>query len=220
MYDKLPPDYDAIEKEEWRKNASLVCNELNSKSERLMKRIRLFIARFGFSTTDVENKIGTDSMFAAHFAKEPRRTGIHERLAAAWVESLPMVKQFKVLPKSGAGAIYVTRDGNIHHGELSNRPGKSLDFVWETGTKTCYAMHKFTKEGGGNQDSQYKEMITILRNFQSCNDKTCALFIIVDGPYYKGNKIAELRNGTRTHAPKSYALPIEELPAILEQLKS
>ena len=219
MCDKLPPDYDGIEKEEWRENASLVCNELNTKSERLMKRIRLFIARFGFSKIDVENKISTDSMFAAHFAKEPRRTGIHEKLAAAWVKRLPMVKQFKVLPKGGTNAIYITSDGNIHHGELSNRPGKSLDFIWKTGGKTCYAMHKYTKEGGGNQDSQYKEMVAILRNFQSCNDKTCILFIIVDGQYYGESKMAELRNNTRSHMPRSYALHIEGLPLVLEKLK-
>lgn len=218
MYDKSPPDYDSIERDEWRTNANLVCDELSSGSDRLMKRIQLFVARFGFSKSDVKNKIGTDPMFAAHFAKEPRRTGLHEKLAANWVSSLPMVKQFKTLPKGGAGAVYITSDGNIHHGELSNRPGKSLDFMWKTGQTTCYAMHKYTKEGGGNQDSQYKEMIAILRNFQSCNDRTCALFIIVDGPYYLGNKMDELRNGTRAHKPKSYALPIEELPAILEQL--
>lgn len=218
MYDKTPPDYDAIEIEEWRKNAKLVLHELNSDSDRLSKRIHLFVARFGFSTVDVETKISSDEMFAAHFAKEPRRTGIHEKLAAEWVKSLPLVKQFKVLPKGGPEAVYITSDGNIHRGELSNRPGKSLDFKWVTGKITCYAMHKFTKEGGGNQDSQYKEMVAILRNFQSCNDTTCALFIIVDGPYYVGNKMSELRNGTRVHPPKSYALPIEELPAVLGQL--
>ena len=218
MCDKLPPDYDAIEREEWRKNALLVSEELDTKSERLTKRILLFISRFGFTKSDVEDKINTDSMFAAHFAKEPRRTGIHEKLAADWVKSLPIVEQFRVLPKGGSGAIYITSDGNIHHGELSNRPGKSLDFVWKTGAKTCYAMHKFTKEGGGNQDSQYKEMVAILRNFQSCNDTTCALFIIVDGPYYRASKMSELRNGTRTHPPKSYVLPIEELPEVLGQV--
>lgn len=60
MYDKPPPDYDAIEREEWRKNALLVCEELDTKSERLTKRILLFISRFGFTKADVENKINVD----------------------------------------------------------------------------------------------------------------------------------------------------------------
>lgn len=215
MFDKLPPDYAAIERNEWRKNALLVPDEMDSASSRLMKRIQLFIDRFGFSEPDVINKVKTDSIFAAHFAKEPRRTGMHEKYAAEWVKSLPMVKQFRILPKGGADAIYVTSDGNIYHGHLANRPGKSLDFTWKTGNLTCYAMHKYTKEGGGNQDSQHQEMVAILRNFQSCNDRAYALFVIVDGPYYQGNKMAELRNHTRTHAPKSYALPLEELPDTL-----
>lgn len=218
MYDKLPPEYESVEQGEWRQNATLVSDELDSGSDRLLKRIQLFVARFGFSEAAVRKKIEVDLMFAAHFAKEPRRTGLHERLAASWIENLPMVKKFKILPKGGKGAVYVTSDGNIHHGELKNRPGKSLDFVWKTGETTCYAMHKYTKEGGGNQDSQYKEMLAILKNFQSCNDSSCALFTIVDGAYYRGGKMAELRNKTRTHPPKSYALPIEELPSILRQL--
>jgi len=62
------------------------------------------------------------------------------------------------------------------------------------------------------------EMVAILRNFVSCNEKTCALFVIADGPYFIGAKMAELRNHLRTSPPLSYALPIEELPAILATL--
>lgn len=219
MSDKLPPpDYDAIERAEWRENAKQVPTELSENSERLLERINLFIARFGFKLADVIAKIKTDNMFAAHFAKEPRRTGLHEKHAAAWIKALPTVKDFEVLPKGGSSAIYVTSDGNIFKGKLGNRPGKSLDFVWKTGTKTCYAMHKYTKQCGGNQDSQHKEMIDLMRNFQSCNDKTCVLFVIADGPYYNGPKMEELRNHVRQTAPRSYALPIEELPPILRAL--
>lgn len=218
MSDERPPDYDAIEQAEWQKNAGLVPGELNRNSERLSERIKLFTTRFGFPSAEIINKIRTDSMFAAHFAKEPRRTGLHEKYAAAWIKDLPMVKDFHVLPKGGSGAVYITSDGNIHQGILHNRPGKSLDFAWKTGEKTCYAMHKYTKQGGGNQDSQHKEMVALMRNFQSCNDRTCVLFIIADGPYYQGTKMDDLRNHARQAPPKSYALSIGELPAMLRIL--
>jgi hypothetical protein len=213
-----PPDYEYLEQTAWRENAAKVADELSTNSKRLLKRIRAFIARFGFAEDAVKDKVRDDEMFAAHFAKEPRRTGMHEKCAARWIEKLPTVTAFRVLPKNGPGSIYVTSDGNIHHGVLGNRPGKSLDFTWTTGKTTCYAMHKYTKEGGGHQDSAHDEMVAILRNFVSCNEKTCTLFVIADGPYFVGAKMAELRNHLRTSPPRSYALPIEELPAILATL--
>lgn len=217
---KPPPNYESVELAKWRENARSVPAEMCSGSDRLIKRIRLFVSRFGFPEIEVGNKIKTDSMFAAHFAKEPRRTGMHELIAAEWIESLPSVKQFKNLPKKGQDSIYVTSDGNVYRGLLGNRPGKSLDFMWKTGKTTCYAMHKYTKEGGGNQDSQFKEMVALLRNFQSCNEKKVVLFVIADGAYYKGSKLIELRNHTRAQEPRSYALPIEELPAVLDDYLS
>ncbi len=215
-----PPDYAALETAEWRHNARAIPEELRTGSPRLLTRIRLFMARFGFLESEVKEKVRTDPMFAAHFAKEPRRTGLHERVAAQWIRALPLVHGFRVLPKDGAGAIYVTGDGNIHHGDLANRPGKSLDFTWTTGATTCYAMHKYTKQEGGTQDQANIEMTTILRNFQSCNVRTCALFVVVDGPYWAGARIQALRDHLRTSAPKSYAIPIEDLPAILDTYRA
>lgn len=220
MPDKPGPDYDEIEKQMWRENAASVAAEAGSGSTRLKKRIGLFIERFGFPVADVENKIKTDLMFAAWFAKEPRRMGFHEAAAAAWIRDLPLATGFRVLPKGGAKAIYITSDGNIHRGALGNRPGKSLDFTWKTGKTACYAMHKYTKEGGGNQDSQFKEMVDLLRHFQSCNEANIVLFVIADGEYYHGKRMLQLRNHTRTQPPRSYAIPIEDLPAILEEYKS
>lgn len=215
-----PPDYEKYEREQWKANAAEVPHEVKSRSDRLKERIRSFIARFGFAEADVEQKVREDEMFAAHFAKEPRRTGLHEVLAATWIKALPMVEDFHSLPKSGTNAIYVTGDGNIMTLRTgAQRPGKSLDFRWRTKGIVCYAMHKYTKEGGGNQDSQHKEMVAVLKNFMSCNEPGCALFIIVDGPYYQGKKLEELRTHTRDHLPRSYVLSIGDLPAILEAFK-
>lgn len=84
--EKSPPDYEAMEKEFWQTQE--VVDEATSRAERLIKRIQLFIWRFGYTEEDVLEKIKADEMFAAHFTKEPRRLSIHETAAAAYICNL------------------------------------------------------------------------------------------------------------------------------------
>jgi len=76
------------------KNAKEVVNRLRSEDSNLIKRINTFLDRFGYPSKAVRRKIKKDKMFAAHFAKEPRRSGLHEAEAAKWLEKLPVVKEF------------------------------------------------------------------------------------------------------------------------------
>ena len=76
-----------------------------SRTPRLLERIQGFMWRFGYTENAVLDKIRQDQMFAAWFAKEPRRTGFHEAIAADWIKALPGVTGFKVLPKSGVNAL-------------------------------------------------------------------------------------------------------------------
>ena len=213
------PDYENIERAAWRKNAQEVISRLETGDSDLAKRIATFVDRFGYSRPEVEEKIVGDPMFAAHFAKEPRRTGLHQKEAAKWLQGLDAVSEFVTLPASGNRALYVTSDGEIQSGAIlkGSKPSKSLDFQWLTGSVVCYAMHKYTREGGGNQDSQYKEMRDLLRNFQSCSDRGCLLIVIVDGPYYSDRKMEVLRNDIRSRHPRSYAVHLAEVPAILDE---
>ncbi len=214
--DPLPPDYDSIERKAWLENAEEVPKRLSSNDKDLLKRVRTYIDRFRYPESNVKDKIQHDPMFAAHFAKEPRRQSLHERVAADWICNLNAVKEFESLPKSGREALYITSDGEVMRGnEIRSRPSKSLDFKWKTGATTCYAMHKYTREGGGNQDSQYKEMLALLKLFLNCRDKSLILIVIVDGPYYTEAKMSELTHSTRDHPPKSFAVHIESVPTIL-----
>ena len=212
------PDYESIERAAWRENAQEVVSRLETGDSDLMKRIATFVDRFGYSRSEVEEKIIKDPMFAANFAKEPRRTGLHQKEAAKWLQGLDAVSEFSVLPASGERALYVTSDGEIQSGAIlkGSKPSKSLDFQWLTGSVICYAMHKYTREGGGNQDSQYKEMRDLLRNFQSCSNRGCMLIVIVDGPYYSDRRMEVLRNDTRSRHPRSYAVHLAEVAAILD----
>ena len=127
-----PPDYDAIELEAWRKSHGEVPAEAaeldewlqkgykppskaTDRANRLLKRISGFVWRFGYKENDVLAKIKQDTMFAAWFAKEPRRQGFHEAIAADWIKVLPQVNDFRVLPKSGENAVKVSGDGSETH---------------------------------------------------------------------------------------------------------
>lgn len=217
-----PPDYEAIERDEWKKAESEVQEEAEKRTHRLLKRISTYIYRFGYDEDSVVRKIIQDHMFAAHFSKEPRRTGLHEAAAANWLKSLPNVNGFEVLNKSGPKSLKVSSDGNIESETAGkNLPGKSLDFRWSTGHRTCYAMHKYTKEGGGNQDSQFKEMLELMKRFTFCQDRQVVLLIIVDGNYYKENNHRQLNKLRRLESqgePSSYAVGIEEVPDILASI--
>lgn len=219
MSPDLIPDYENIERLAWRENAQKVVSRLEAGDSGLAKRIDTFVGRFGYSRPEVEEKIINDPMFAANFAKEPRRTGLHQKEAAKWLQGLDAVSEFFVLPASGNRALYVTSDGEIQSGAIlkGSKPSKSLDFQWLTGSVICYAMHKYTREGGGNQDSQYKEMRDLLRNFQSCSNRECLLIVIVDGPYYSDQRMDLLRNDTRSRHPRSYAVHLVEVPEILDE---
>ena len=211
-----PPDYDAIEQEMRRENALQVSALLAAGDAGLQKKVETFAHRFGYAVEQVRAKIAADPMFAAHFAKQPMRQGMHERKAKEWLRTLDSVLDFRGLPKSGANALYVTSDGEVKRGsDLQAKPSKSLDFLWRTGSTTCYAMHKFTRNSGGNQDSQFKEMRELLQQFLRCPDETCILLVIVDGLYYNEARMRELRRYTRAHAPRSYAVHIEDVPVVL-----
>ena len=113
--------------------------------------------------------IRNDKMFRAWFAKEPRRQGFHELVVGKCLKPFDIVTSFEILNKGGDNAEYITSDGHIVDGKnLQDKAiAKSLDFKWITSGVQCYASHKYTKESGSNQDSQYKEQLNLLRSFNA-----------------------------------------------------
>ena len=49
-------------------------------------------------------------------------------------------------------------------------------------------MHKYTREIGDNQGSQFHEMIKLMSRFTQCKNREVVVLIIVDDPYYEMNK--------------------------------
>ena len=217
-----PPDYEGIVAKRWIENFERVTSLLNNNDQGIVKRIKTFAGHFGFEESDVRNAIKNDKMFSAHFAIDPTTQNIHESAAACWLKDELAIKEFIKLPKSGENVHYVTKDGKIILGKKTYM--KSLDFRWISNGCTFYATHKYTREEGGGQGNQYKSVQTLLDAFQNVKeedleeeDLKVVLLAIVDGPYYTKERFEELRYLTRSNRPYSYALPIEDVPDILNK---
>ena len=215
-----PLNYDAIEVEMWRKNAENVVISLNEQDKNLLKKIQTYSWRFGFSEQEIQDKIRSDKMFRVWFSKEPKRQGFHELAAGEYLKQFDIITDFEILNKGGNMAEYITSDGYIiDGGHLQDKAiAKSLDFKWTTNNIQCYASHKYTKESGGFQDSQYKEQLSLLRNFQRRTQGSIAFFVICDGKFYDKNKMQQLRSLTRLHEPYSFSCHVEEVVTKLERI--
>lgn len=211
------PDYNTIVQKLRDENVRKVQEELRLKSPRLMTKVDTYVDHFKFEKEMVLEKIKNDPMFAVIFAKDPTRTGVHEKEAASWLKNLPMVKEFKVLPKSGKNALYVTGDGEIRYIPNKKAIDKSIDFHWKTGKFTVYATHKFTGESGGSQDSQANGVKESLQRFrQGSGFKNDVFLAIVDGDYYTDKKMNELRDFCIDRQKLSWALAIQDVPYWLD----
>lgn len=216
-------DFDAIERAQNRRNLDEVRREVLGRSERLGERIRHFSYQFGIPEEDYWEALENDpdGPMASVLAKEARRQNIHEKAAAEYVRGLDHVSQFQNLPGVGQNALYVNTDGQVVTRSTlgsARNPSKSLDFSWYTAGVYCIATQKYTKVGGGNQDSQFNEVESLLRNFQGRTNNSTALFVLVDGEYYTEGRMNRLRALCRTTAPKSYVTGVNSLQQILTRI--
>ncbi len=226
-----PPDFEAIERQQNIDNLAAMAGEITGRSQRLQTRIAHFATQFGLPETRFWRALEADPAgpLAAVLAREARRQNVHEGTAAEYVAGLVHVEHFERLPSTGPRAKYVDRSGFVITGarleELLNRrprsadkPSKSIDFEWRTGPVTCYAAQKYTKEEGGNQDSQFIEVQQLVQNFQQRTTNDSALLILVDGPYYHEERLSALKASTRTQSPRSYVTGAGGLPRILAEI--
>ena len=224
MLEEVPwLDFEANERQRNLANLAAVEDEIAERSDRLRTRILHFAEQFGIPEEDFWRDLDANpnGPLAATLAKEARRQNIHETAAAAHVEALPYVSNFRKLPSTGPNAKYVNSDGQILSGEQlagAPRPSKSLDFQWNTAEITCYAAQKYTKAGGGNQDNQFNEIEQLLRNFQGRTNNGVALIVLVDGSYYNESRLARLQGLVRLQIPFSYVASVNGLHFLLGQI--
>jgi hypothetical protein len=218
------PDFEKEILDATRKNLGEVLKDLNDGEEGMTEKVKNFSELFGFTEETVRQKIKDDEMFRAQFAKHPGRQGIHEKLAAAFVEKIPGVKNFKVLAK---GELQLLNGGVFAQKEVrdkgATRHAKTIDFEWETSDKKIYASHKYTKSAGGAQDNQYTDIQDFIREATQSHLPNTIFVAIADGSYYlmndvnsKTTKLQRLKNLTNNR--NVFAVSSDELEEFIKNI--
>ncbi len=170
----------------------------------------------------VREKIKTDDLFRWFFLKDPIRQNVHELYAAAFIESINAVTNFK---KLGSDEMFVISGGVVKKSDLGTmKPkSKSIDFYWECGSKKFYAFHKYAKDSGGHQDNQYRDLQVFIGEANTSGIKDSYFLAIADGDYYSTNngrarttkieRLKQIANGKNV-----FAMTSDELPKFLDGL--
>ena len=221
-----PLDFEAVERQLNMANLADMEREVTERSPRLATRIAHFQAQFGIDAEDFWHALEADPQgpLAAVLAREARRQNVHEKAVEQFIKGLAHVENLRKLPSTGPRACYINADGQVVTGQTllsALRPSKSIDFQWQTGTTTCYAAQKYTKEGGGTQDNEFNELVRLLQNFQRRTTNGIALFALVDGGFYDVQRLNRLRALTRNQAPHSFVISVNALQTqLLEMMTS
>ena len=220
------PDFEKEFIQAIRANLLEVIIQLDAGDKNLRKKIDTFSSRFKFLKSEVEKKIREDNMFRAVFSKDPGKQKIHENIAARFIEKLPQVSDFNQLSHNGlqllGGTVISRKDARIGGGVSR---AKSIDFTWNSSVYKIYAAHKYTKNSGGAQDNQYRDLQVFIREANDSNLKNTVFLAIADGGYYQMNdsetgttKLQRLKR--LANKENVFAMPIDELESFLVELSS
>lgn len=149
-------------------------------------KIQAHAKRFGHLEKDVlkivlENEVA----YFAIVGKNPGRMDYYEDALVRFLSQQPQVKRAVKLPKSGPRAKYIWR-GEVLTGGGRRGDVKSLDLEVEfNNAELIYVVHKFTQEGGGAQDNQYREAKGALAQVRLPSGTVKVnLAAVLDGEYY------------------------------------
>ena len=131
------------------------------------------------------------------FHKDPAKQSIHQELAVDFLKKAfkawPGFCNFELLKSSGPYSLYVSKGVvvGIDGVETGIQRCKSIDFKWEFKHRSLkenivfYGSHKYTKEDGGSQDNQRKDLISFIEETAGNKNKNAIFFVIPDGAYYE-----------------------------------
>lgn len=195
-----------------------------------LKKIESFSKKFNYSMKDVIEKIKEDEMYAVHFVKDPLKQSIHEKTAANFISNNNDVQNFVKLPGSGANSLFL-HDSKIiskkEHDDLK-LTSKSIDFYWEVKVNSTvmkfYASHKYTNEGGGNQDHQFHELQRFMESSSEVKQEHTYFLALCDGDFYQ-EPFRKGVNGSRLDYLKDFskgrnvAISLNELDRFIAKQK-
>ncbi|PZS93375.1 hypothetical protein [Stenotrophomonas maltophilia] len=155
-------------------------------------KINNFALRYNLEVDLIRYKLLHDDLFQLTFIKDPARQSLHEKEAFNYLKSLPGVINPQRLPSKGPGSKYVNGGTVQTFEQIEGVAGrsKSIDFEWimarPDGTRvSCFATHKHTKECGGSQDNQFKDVQSFMEKVKSQTSTRFYFFAICDGAYYE-----------------------------------
>lgn len=166
-----------------------IIKKINKEKDDFELKIRNFAEKWSFEEKYIVNELKSNDLLLLSFVKEPGKQTFHQHFAAKYLSKLPLIENFEQLPSGGNDALYVV-NGKIVKGKDKDdqKTGKSIDFKWEYTfngkTLTFYATHKYTKNSGGSQDNQYKDVQEFHTESRNCINENILLLSITDGPYY------------------------------------
>ncbi len=218
------PNYEKEYIKALRKNDLQVVDMLLSKNKDLIKKIKNFCIKHGFSEKVFVGEVKKNRFLMAVFSKDPGKQQIHEKIAANFIKKLSSVKNFEQLPH---GALSILSGGVLPKKELSRMgargKAKTIDFSWNTKGTQIYSSHKYTKEGGGAQDNQYSDLQEFINEANRSNLPNTFFLAIADGDYYNTRdananmtKIEFLKN--LANRRNVFAMQIHELSEWLSKL--
>lgn len=187
-------DYDALEAEATQANLIALRKRLDKGKidQGLNTKIENFARRYGLEPELIRYKLLHDDLFLLSFIKAPGRQSLHQNKAFEYLRQLPGVHNALLLRSAGPGAKFLVHGAVMDYEQckdISALP-KSIDFEWKTQRSdgswvSCYATHKFTREGGGSQDNQFHDVQSFMKHAETCMADHLFFFAICDGAYYQ-----------------------------------
>lgn len=143
---------------------------------------------------------------------------------------MPDVEDCRILPTNSLYVLdgMIMKEPEVKH-YLSqkskvNPPPKTIDIVYQHCKSTYYVSHKYTKDEGGSQGKQYKDLQRFIEHANLSNEDDTYFIAIGDGNFYLNqnghvdisriNRLKKLANNKNV-----FACRMEELQPLMEKLK-
>ena len=216
-----PPDFEKHRRQLYRANRAQIRDLLRGGG--LEKKIENFCNLHGFSREEVAKSIRENDIVAAVFAKDPRKQSCDEKLAGGFIRRLDGIKNFAELPKGQKG-LSVLR-GEIREKRKIGGKGsgtKTIDFHWRYQGTQFYAAHKYTKDSGGAQDNQFKDLQAFIEEARDSVAPDVVFLVIADGAFYQrragGKDLTRLAEMQQRCTPSVHATTSRELSDLLAKI--
>ena len=180
-----------------KKNLSEAKTAAQNKEDWIFKKVKKFLDDWG-DDTPVDTKLdqlADDDEELRYFAKDPNKQTFHQRYGQAYMEWAGL--SIEGLPNKGKRAMYLCEGKLVkHEAKPDQNATKSIDCVVDENNWKDYISQKWTKEEGGTQKNQQKDVREFIRNanlFVARETTPVRCIALVDGPYYTHEKLKELR---------------------------